>query len=240
MRNATKRYTKQRNLLFIRYGWHMEIISGVVVEDSLLAVFVEMGRLGHNIALAHHNDPGSNGFTFGVDRYQRSCELVKDELEAHGFRVRNKGAGLRATRDALELHFATAKTADVEASFSFDRTTDSRIDAGRSNSLVQSTLDGLDHVALPGRQIIHTVWSGNSTNGLIAVNVGRLVVENNETVTWSAVRRIDKNGVFEPSEAIVIEGAATTYIEQPMPELGLEAIAREPKESNESRHAEQK
>jgi hypothetical protein len=226
-------------MLFIRYGGHMEIIEGVEVEDSLLTVFVEMGRLGHDIALAHHNDPGSNGFTFGVDRYQRSCELLKDELEAHGFRVRNKGAGLRATRDALELHFATAKTADVEASFSFDRTTDSRVDAGRSNSVVQSTLDGLDYMALPGRQIIHTVWSGNSTDGLIAVNVGRLVVESNDTVTWSAVRRIDKNGVFAPSEAIVIDTAAPTYIEQPVPELGLESIAREPLEANESRHAEQ-
>lgn len=201
----------------------MEIIPGADLEDSLLSAFVGAGRRGHEIAAAHHNDPGSNGFTFGVDRYHRSCELLKDDLEAHDFAVWNKGAGLRAARGELELHFATAKTANVEAPFSFDRMTDSRVDAARFNS-AQPPLDGLDHEDLPGRQILHVVWSGDPAEGLVAVHVGRLVEERAEFVSWEVVRRIDRAGEFTPADVIVVEGS-TTYVEQPIPELGLEAVA---------------
>ena len=73
----------------------MNVLSGVNLTDSLLAAFVACGRDGHNIALAHQNDPGSNGFTFGTDRYHRSCELLKDHLEAAGFTLFARAASTR-------------------------------------------------------------------------------------------------------------------------------------------------
>lgn len=214
----------------------MEVIPGVHLEESLLVAFVDCGHQGHDTALAHHNDPGSNGFTFGVDRYQRSCELLKDPLEMHGFRVWSKGAGLRASRDDVELHFATARTADVESGFSFDRTTESRIEAGRFNSLVQPPLDGLSESDFPSRQIVHTVWSGNTTRGLIAVNVGRLIADGAESVGWEVVRRIDRDGEYAPSAEATVVRESRAYTDQPEPELVLDVVDG----IDESTSAEQK
>jgi hypothetical protein len=209
----------------------MNVLSGVTLKDSLLAAFVSCGRDGHNIALAHQNDPGSNGFTFGTDRYHRSCELLKDPLEAHGFTLFSKGAGLRARKGDLELHFATAKTADVAAPSSFDNRTDSRVWAGQVNagygrkamytSEYFPTLDGLGEDDLPSRRIIHTVWSGDQARGLIAVHVGRLITETPDTVVWGEVNRIDLDGVFVPAASGSIDKGGSTYSDQPEPDLGL-------------------
>lgn len=215
----------------------MRVLSGVTLKDSLLSAFVSCGRAGHSIALAHQNDPGSNGFTFGTDRYHRSCELLKDHLEADGFTLFSRGAGLRARKGDLELHFATAKTADVAVPSSFDNRTDSRVYAGRVNSgkygqavlsagsmLLHPTLDGLGEGDLPSRTIIHTVWSGDNAHGLVAVHIGRLVTETDDTVVWGEVNRIDRDGVFVAEESVPGGGDGASYSDQPEPDLGLEML----------------
>ena len=98
----------------------MDIGPGVTVEDELVLRLVGCGREAHDIARAHHNDPGSNGHTFGLDRYQRGTELAKGPLREYGFQVKRRGAGLLARRDDLELQFAVARGDDLNDPSDFD------------------------------------------------------------------------------------------------------------------------
>jgi len=202
----------------------MEILSGVELEETLLEQLISSGKSGHDVARAHHNDPGSNGFTFGNDRYHRSCELAKIALENHGFAVRRVGAALHATRGSLELHFATARAADVQIPSSFDTNTDTRKEAGRRNVMIQPSLEGIDEAAQPMRQIIHLVWSGNELNGLIAVHVGRLVASSDQRVVWNEIRRIDGIDSDRNADNELISTVSSNYADQEEPVLRLSVI----------------
>lgn len=197
----------------------MQVLNGVELDRALLDAFIERGEQAHEIARAHHNDPGSNGFTFGTDRFQRACELVRGDLEDAGFRVYSKGAGLRAERDGLTLHFATARTADVDAPSSFDRHTDSRLEAATFNAL--SPLPGLGFDELPAVSAVHVVWSGNSAAGLLAVHVGRLTLESGGVVSWAEVRRIDTLTGSDGETESASDSPAPSYLDQPEPSLEL-------------------
>src|SRR5580700_11382658 len=98
----------------------MEIGPDVELDDELVKALVGCGRQGHRIAQAQDNEPGSNGFTFGTDRYQRSTELAVEILKDEGFAVSRRGAGLIARRVGLELQFAVARGADLSDPASFD------------------------------------------------------------------------------------------------------------------------
>lgn len=204
----------------------MEILSNVDLEETLLEQLISSGRDGHDVARAHHNDPGSNGFTFGNDRYHRSCELAKIALETHGFAVRRVGAALHALRGSIELHFATARTSDVQAPSSFDMNTDARIAAGAKNFFVQPSLEGIDEALRYMTQIIHLVWSGNEVDGLIAVHLGRLVAFSDQRVVWNEIKRIDTTELDQSADKHLKSTASRDYADQDEPVLGLSVIPR--------------
>lgn len=202
----------------------MEILTGVDLEQGFLERLVAGGQLGHEVALAHNNDPGSNAFTFGNDRYHRSCETAKLDLEEYGFNVRRAGAALYGIRDGVEIHFATARTADVHTPSSFDPNTDARIAAGLKNATIQQPFDGIDELLPPRRQILHVVWSGNDAIGLVATHIGRLVTFSETHVVWDEVRRIDH--IDTPrSSAETTPLAPVTYADQAEPTLDLTAVS---------------
>lgn len=200
----------------------MDIGPGVTVEDQLIDRLIGCGRDAHDIARAHHNDPGSNGHTFGLDRYQRGTELAKVPLEAHGFDVRRRGAGLRARRGDLELQFAVARGDDLNDPADFDAdSSPARRRAGHTNS-AQLVFEGMPE--LEPAQVVHVVWSGTVADGLTSVHVGRLVSDGAvEALTWAVLLRVDRGIGLAGATAT---GMATTpvnaYLDQPEPTLELE------------------
>src|SRR4051812_2465680 len=97
------------------------LIGDITLEDELVQQLVHCGRRGHEVAQAHSNDPGANGFTWGTDRYQRSTQLAMDDVLTHfGFTVSRRGAGLIARRRDVELQFAVAKGIDLTNPANFD------------------------------------------------------------------------------------------------------------------------
>ncbi|MCO4252189.1 hypothetical protein [Pseudarthrobacter raffinosi] len=197
--------------------------DGLEIEDSLIKELVRCGDEAHEIAKAHHLDPGSNGFTFGGDRYHRATELVTPALQDHDFRVSRKGAGLRAKRDDLELHFGTARGADLTNRAHFDiDSSPARHRAGQANVFVQSAFDGMTGDS--STQIIHVIWSGDVDAGLTAVYVGKLVSSSGQHLQWEDLRRVDSTGAELSLNNLVSEAIPMpTYEEQPEPifELGL-------------------
>lgn len=170
------------------------------------------------MAQAHHNDPGSNGFTFGTDRYQRATQLAVDVLNDEGFRVVRRGAGLVARRGDLELQFAVARGADLTDPASFDAdSSPARRKAGASNA-TQLAFDGM-----PQREaasIVHVVWSGTPDSGQTAVHAGRLVTGAGERLDWAVLVRLDDlaaGNQGEPSSPAEVP----SYTDQPEPALHL-------------------
>lgn len=198
----------------------MEIEPGIELDDEVTAVLVACGQKGHRIAQAHHNDPGSNGFTFGVDRYQRSTQLVREQLGDLGFAMKRQGAGLIARRGELELQFAVARGTNLTDRAAFDAdSAPGRRRAGAVNAK-QLTLDGMsDEQAV---WIVHIVWSGTPEKGQTAVHAGRLVSVGERRLSWAALVRLDTpiSGVQEASTGA---RAARAYADQPEPKLHLSA-----------------
>lgn len=196
----------------------MDIGPGVALEDSLIAALVGCGRQAHEVAQAHQNDPGSNGFTFGTDRYQRATELAVGALVDHGYQVRRRGAGLLARRDDLEVHFAVARGNDLTDPANFDAdSSPARRRAATQNS-EQMSLDGMPRPA--AEQIIHVVWSGTPDAGLTGVHAGRLVVGAGDRLDWAVLRRVD-NLASTMVTATEAADPVATYVEQPMPALDV-------------------
>lgn len=197
----------------------MEIESGVRIEDELLRQLVECGRQAHYIARAHDNDPGSNGHTFGLDRYHRGTELAKPPLKEYGFQVTRRGAGLVARRGDLELQFAVARGDDLTNPANFDAgSSPARRRAGQQNA-AQLVLDGMPE--LEEARVVHVVWCGTATSGLTSAHVGSLVSDGADRLIWSALVRIDAGA--KPVEVPREQPASgvPTYLEQPEPSLDL-------------------
>jgi hypothetical protein len=197
----------------------MSLLDQLDLHDIVDALITGGGE-GHDIAVAHSAERGSNPFTFGNDRYHRSSEITKDLIEIAGFRPYMVGGGHRARRDGVELWFATAKGVDVTQRTSFDFTTDARVHAGTSN--VQPYMDGLDEDDLPTRPIIHVVWSGDSVNGMTAVHVGRLGTISPGSVDWREIVRIDSLAGYTPDTRLSdIVAPKRSYDDQPVPSFDL-------------------
>lgn len=197
--------------------------DGLQLEDSLISAFIQCGREAHEIALTHHLDPGSNGYTFGGDRYHRATELISPILVEHDFRVKRQGGGLTAERDGLQLQFATARGADLRNRLHFDMgSSPARYRAAFVNTFVQESIPGIH--AGPGLGVLHVIWSGDVDSGLTAVYVGKLISPSAKHVDWEDLVRIDKDGKTTPLEGISLaERSMLSYDEQPVPtfELGL-------------------
>jgi len=202
------------------YWRSMEIGPDVELNEDLARSLVVCGREGHRIAQAHHNDPGSNGFTFGTDRYQRSTELAVDILKDQGFTVTRRGAGLVARRAGLELQFAVARGADLSDPASFDaNSSPARRKAGASN-VTQLSFDGMPE---PGAgPIVHVVWSGTPEAGQTAVHAGRLVTGAEDRLDWAVLVRLDGPAGSTPKEAADVAGLPI-YTDQPEPTLVVAA-----------------
>ena len=194
----------------------MEIGSEVDLDGGLVKALVRCGREGHRVAQAHHNDPGSNGFTFGTDRYQRSTELAIEFLRDQGFSVTRRGAGLIARREGLELQFAVARGTDLFDPASFDAdSSPARRKAGAMNA-AQLAFDGM-----PQRDagpIVHVVWSGTPESGLTAVHAGRLVAGAGDRLDWSVLVRFDEPALADQQDTAGV-AAAPSYADQPEPPL---------------------
>lgn len=203
----------------------MEIGPGVTVEDQLIDRLIGCGRDAHDIARAHDNDPGSNGHTFGLDRYQRGTELAKAPLEAHGFDVRRRGAGLRARRGDLELQFAVARGDDLNDPADFDAdSSPARRRAGHTNS-AQLVFEGMPE--LEPAKVVHVVWSGTVADGLTSVHMGRLVSDSSdsavEALTWAVLLRVDRGTGLAGATATGTDPTpVNTFLDQPEPTLALE------------------
>ncbi len=197
----------------------MHLVRNVDIDDRLIAELVECGRQGHNIALDHSDDPGSNGFTFGVDRYQRSTELSLDVLVGAGFEVRRVGAGLMASRPEFELHFAVARGSDLRDPAAFDAASSpARLRAAAANS-AQATIPGLP---LPDiRPVVHFVWSGDPANGLTAAHLGCLVEASGGRLDWDPLVQVRDEHTRHGSDGGASERPKVTFVDQPMPELKL-------------------
>jgi len=194
----------------------MMIGTDVELEDDLVSALVTCGQEGHRIARAHHNDPGSNGFTFGTDRYQRATQLAVEVLNDGGFRVVRRGAGLVARRDDLELQFAVARGTDLTDPSSFDAdSSPARRKAGDSNAM-QLVFDGM--LKIEAASIVHVVWSGTPEAGQTAVHAGRLIMGAAERLDWAVLVRLDDLTTANHGEASsTVE--VPTYTEQPEPAL---------------------
>lgn len=194
----------------------MEIGPGVDLDDEMVYALVRCGHEGHRVARAHHNDPGSNGFTFGTDRYQRSTELAADVLRDRGFSVTRRGAGLIARREGLELQFAVARGTDLSDPASFDAdSSPARRRAGATNA-TQLAFDGLPQ--LDAGPIVHVVWSGTQEAGQTAVHAGRLVAGAGDHLDWSVLVRLDEP-VLADQPGTAGAAAASSYADQPEPAL---------------------
>lgn len=205
----------------------MTLCERLGISDAVQFAIVEGARAGHKVALAHDSDPGANPYTFGNDRYHRSCELIKQRLEPHGLTPRMEGAGHRARSENYELWFSTARSVDVTDRGSFDFTSETKIEAGTAN--LAAYLPGMDYDSVPGREIIHVVLSGDDEQGLTAVHLGRLVAVGPRYVAWAEdLQRID-NIVKQQATPSMKKGTgtpatATSYLDQPEPLLPLEAV----------------
>lgn len=197
----------------------MNIGDDVVLEDDLISALVDCGREAHLLAQAHHNDPGSNGFTFGTDRYQRGTELAAEVLMDHGFRVGRRGAGLVARHGCVEVQFAVARGTDLSDPSSFDAdSSPARRRAGATNAL-QAALDGMPEPQTAN--VVHVVWSGTPEAGQIAVHVGRLFLGAGDRLDWSVLHRVDRvDGMTLPVQSQSNE-SLPSYIEQPVPAIQL-------------------
>jgi hypothetical protein len=206
--------------------------DGLEIEDSLIADLIRCGEDAHEIAKAHHLDPGSNGFTFGSDRYHRATELVTPSLEDHDFRVSRKGGGLRAMRDGMELHFGTARGVDLTNRSNFDiESSPARHRAGLANMFIQGTLEGI--VAGESTRVIHVIWSGDVEAGLTAVYVGKLVTSSGQHLEWEDLIRVDSTGVEVSLNNLASEAVPMpTFEEQPEPVFHLGLLQQEKSSEN--------
>ncbi|WP_372698717.1 hypothetical protein [Arthrobacter sp. JSM 101049] len=210
----------------------MKMSDGVEIEDSLIKELIRFGEKAHEIAKAHHLDPGSNNFTFGSDRYHRATELIIPALQEHNFRVTRKGGGLRATQEGLELHFGTARGADLRNRSNFDiDSSPARHRAGLANAFSQTAFDGLSE--FNSNSVLHVIWSGDVDAGLTAVYVGKLMTTSNQHLDWEDLIRVDNAGTEltldrMPADAIPMP----TYESQPEPTFELGLVAEE--KTNES------
>lgn len=198
----------------------MDIGPDVALADSLITDLIECGRLAHEVAQAHQNDPGSNGFTFGTDRYQRATELAMGPLSDHGYNVGRRGAGLVARRDGYEVHFAVARGNDLYDPANFDAGSSPARRRAASVNSGQIPFDGM-----PGPMaddIVHVVWSGTSAAGLTGVHVGRLVVGAGDRLDWAILLRVDAGTSAVPATGTAAD-PVTTYAQQPVPPLELSA-----------------
>ena len=198
----------------------MEIGPEVELDDGLVEALVRCGREGHRVARAHHNDPGSNGFTFGTDRYQRSTELAIKVLRKKGFSVTRRGAGLIARREALELQFAVARGTDLSDPASFDADSSPARRKAAAMNATQLAFDGM-----PQRDagpIVHVVWSGTPEVGLTAVHAGRLVAGVGDHLVWSVLVRLDEDALADRQDTAEV-GATPSYADQPEPALVVAA-----------------
>lgn len=211
----------------------MEILPGVDLPDDLLAAFVEAGGTGHEIALAHHTDPWSNGYTFGADRYHRSCEMAREAVEDHGFSIHPKGAAFYARRNGIELRFATAKSPDLWSPSSFDMTTRSRLQAGRKNHSLTPQVAELAELLPPETKVVHVVWSGDSGHGLTAVHVGHLVTLDENHVQWNGLARIDQTDWKSAVELEHLGATTLSYTQQKEPDLELSSITPDVQEGTQ-------
>lgn len=202
----------------LSYTCRVEIGTDVELDDDVVRALVICGREGHRVAQAHHNDPGSNGFTFGTDRYQRATQLAVEVLNDQGFRVVRRGAGLVARRGDLELQFAVARGTDLMDPASFDAdSSPARRKAGASNA-TQLAFDGM-----PQREaasIIHIVWSGTPEAGQTAAHAGRLVTGAGERLDWAVLVRLDDLAARSPDESSSTANVPA-YTDQPEPALHL-------------------
>jgi hypothetical protein len=198
----------------------MEIGPEVELDEELAQALVRCGQEGHRVAQAHHNDPGSNGFTFGTDRYQRSTELAIEILRDKGFSATRRGAGLIARREGLDLQFAVARGTDLSDPASFDAdSSPARRKAGATNA-AQLAFDGM-----PQRDagpIVHVVWSGTPEAGQTAVHAGRLVASAGDRLDWSVLVRLDEPVLADRSDTAGV-AAAPSYGDQPEPALVVAA-----------------
>ena len=193
------------------------------ISDVVQRAIVDGAREGHEVALAHDSDPGANPYTFGNDRYHRSCELIKQRLESFGLTPRMEGAGHRARAENYELWFSTARSIDVTDRSSFDFTSETKIEAGTAN--MATYLPGMDHDSVPGREIVHVVLSGNNERGLTAVHLGRLISVGSRYVTWADdLQRIDNIITQDAVATTEVTTTATSYLDQPEPLIPLEAV----------------
>ena len=205
------------------------LVGDVSLEDDLVQRLVSCGRRGHELARAHSNDPGSNGFTWGTDRYQRSTQLAMDfVLPRFGFVVGRRGAGLVARRGVVELQLAVAKGVDLTNPESFDAGSSlARRKAGRRNA-DQSILTGLDVPDVVAEPVLHLVWSGDVDRGLTAVHIGRLVLSAEDVLDWAVLERVNYSTTTptaDPTPAACADlgtPAPTTYDSQPEPEVPVE------------------
>jgi hypothetical protein len=196
----------------------MEIGPGVELEGKLLGALIACGREGHRVAQAHHNDPGSNGFTFGTDRYQRATQLAVEVLNDEGFEVVRRGAGLVARHGDLELQFAVARGTDLTDPASFDAdSSPARRKAGAWNAH-QLTFDGMPQSQ--AATIVHVVWSGTPEAGLTAVHAGRLVTGAGDRLDWAVLVRLDDPASGSHAGTSHLP-QVPSYTEQPEPALHL-------------------
>lgn len=201
----------------------MTLSERLEISDAVQRAIVDGAREGHGVALAHDSDPGANPYTFGNDRYHRSCELIKQRLESFGLTPRMEGAGHRARAKNYELWFSTARSIDVTDRSSFDFTSETKIEAGTAN--MAAYLPGMDHDSVPGREIVHVVLSGNNEQGLTAVHLGRLISVGSRYVTWADdLQRIDNIGTHDAVAVTKVTTTATSYLDQPEPLIPLEAV----------------
>lgn len=193
-------------------------VADYVVNNELLRDLVECGRQAHLISQAHNNDPGSNGFTFGTDRYQRATQLAMDPLSADGFHVTRRGAGLIASRDGIELHFAVARGNDLRDPADFEAgSSPARRRAAEQNG--QTVLDGMPEP--PAAPVLHLVWSGNPENGQTAVHIGRLVVGAGDRLDWAVLLRVDTAVATTAAADPTAAAAVPSYTDQPLPPVVL-------------------
>lgn len=210
------------------------LVGDVSLEDDLVQQLVACGRQGHEVARAHSNDPGSNGFTWGTDRYQRSTQLAMDRvLTRFGFGVGRRGAGLVARRGDVELQFAVAKGVDLTNPESFDAGSSlARRKAGRHNA-DQSILTGLEVPDVVAEPVLHVVWSGDADRGLTAVHIGRLVLSAEDVLDWAVLERVSYPATTSAADlARVVDTdlgtPAPTYVDQPEPEVPVERRRPQP------------
>lgn len=203
----------------------MQIEPGIILDDDLAYSLVTAGREGHRIAQAHNNDPGSNGYTFGTDRYHRSTELVTPALVGHGFKVSRHGAGLVARKAGLELQFAVARGDDLTDPANFDANSSPARNKAAVSNTYQLTFDGVG--VYSNAYIVHIVWSGNRDEGLTAVNAGRLMIGTRDRLVWSMLVRLDE-AHFTDDRIDMGVPSTPSYVQQPEPSLSLEPQSDNP------------